>query len=70
VVSTLAPREVWIVNATDPLGHELPATDIKKEFGRAVDAFRRVGAEQAIHIADRRPGEDTPATYRQLTGGR
>lgn len=70
VVSTLAPREVWIVNATDPLGHELPATDIKKEFARAVDAFRRARAEQAIHIADRRPGEDTPATYRQLTGGR
>jgi cephalosporin-C deacetylase-like acetyl esterase len=66
LVATLAPREVWIVNGTDPLGHELPATDVKKEYGRAADAFKQAGAEQAIHIVDRRPGEDAPTTYRAL----
>jgi hypothetical protein len=69
LVATLAPREVWIVNGTDPLGHELPASDVKKEYGRAADAFKQAGAEQALHIRDRRPGEDAPTTYRELAGG-
>jgi hypothetical protein len=69
LVATLAPREVWIVSGTDPLGHELPASEIQKEYGRASDAFRQAAAEQAIHIRDRRPGEDAPTTYRELADG-
>jgi len=70
LVSTLAPREVWIVSPTDPMGHPLPAIEIKKEYSRAVDAFRNAGAEQALHIRDLRPGEDTITTYHELTDGR
>jgi hypothetical protein len=49
--------------------HELPASEVNKEYGRAVDAFRQAGAEKAIHIRDRRPGEDASTIYRELTDG-
>ena len=67
LVATLAPREVSIVSGTDPLGHELPAYAVQKEYSRAVEAYRQMRMERAIHIRDRRPGEDTTATiYREL----
>ena len=67
LVAALAPREVSIVSGADPLGHELPANAVQKEYSRAVDAYRQMGMERAIHIRDRRPGEDTTTTiYREL----
>jgi hypothetical protein len=69
LVATLAPRDVWIVNGNDPMEHELPASEVNKEYGRAVDAFRQAGAEKAIHIRDRRSGEDASTIYRELTDG-
>jgi len=67
LVATLAPREVSIVSGTDPLGHELPSTAAQKEYSRAVEAYRQMGMERAIHIRDRKPGEDTTTTiYREL----
>jgi len=50
LVAALAPRNVWIVNGTDPLGHELPAREVTKEYGRALESFSQQGATQAIHI--------------------
>jgi len=67
LVGALAPREVWIVGGTDPLGHELPASDVKKEYRRALEVFRQHGASQAIHIKDLSPGQDTSTLYRELT---
>jgi cephalosporin-C deacetylase-like acetyl esterase len=67
LVATLAPREVWIVNAADPLGHPQPASEIQKEYGRTLDAFRQAGAEKAFHIEDRRAGQETATIYRELT---
>ena len=69
LVATLAPRDVWIVNGNDPMEHELPASEVNKEYGRAVDAFRQAGAEKAIHIRDRSSGEDASTIYRELTDG-
>ena len=67
LVATLAPREVSIVGGTDPLGHELPADAVQKEYSRAVEAYTKMGMERAIHIRDRKPGEDTTTTiYREL----
>jgi hypothetical protein len=67
LVATLAPREVSIVSGTDPLGHELPASAVQKEYSRTVDAYRQMGVERAINIRNRRPGEDTTTTiYREL----
>jgi hypothetical protein len=69
LVATLAPREVSIVSAADPLGHELPANAVQKKYSRAVEAYRQMGMERAIHIRDRRPGEDATTIYRELTEG-
>jgi len=67
LVATLAPRDVWIVNGTDPVGHELPASEVTKEYRRALEAFSQQGVAQAIHIRDRRPGQDTTPFYREFT---
>ncbi len=69
LVATLAPREVWVVSGTDPMGHELPASEINKEYGHAVNAFRQASAEKAIHIRDRRSGEDAATIYHELADG-
>ena len=67
LVAAMAPRDVWIVNGTDPMGHELPASEVTKEYRRALEAFSQQGAAQAIHIRDRRPGQDTTPFYREFT---
>jgi hypothetical protein len=67
LVASLAPRKVSIVSGADPLGHELPANAVLKEYGRAVEAYRQVGMEHSIHIRDRNPGDDTTTIYRELT---
>jgi len=67
LVAAMAPRDVWIVNGTDPMGHELPASEVTNEYRRALEAFSQQGAAQAIHIRDRRPGQDTTPFYREFT---
>ena len=67
LVAAMAPRDVWIVNGADPMGHELPASEVTNEYRRALDAFSQQGAAQAIHIKDRRPGQDTTPFYREFT---
>ncbi len=69
LVATLAPRQVSIVSGADPLGHELPANAVQKAYSRAVEAYRQMGVERAIHIRNRMPGEDTTTIYRELTDG-
>ena len=69
LVATLAPRVVSIVSGADPLGHELPANAVQIEYSRAVEAYRQMGMERAIHIRDRSPGGDTRTIYRELTDG-
>ena len=67
LVAAMAPRDVWIVNSTDPMGHELPASEVTKEYRRALEAFSQQGAAQAIHIRDRRLGQETTPFYREFT---
>ena len=67
LVAALAPRDVWIVCGTDPMGHELPANEVRKEYGRALEAFRQEGAGQALRIRDRHLDHDTATLYRELT---
>jgi cephalosporin-C deacetylase-like acetyl esterase len=69
LVATLAPRQVSIVSGADPLGHELPVNAVQKEYSRAVEAYRQMGVERAIHIRNRMPGEDTTTIYRELADG-
>ncbi len=67
LVATLAPRKVSIVSSADPVGHALPANAVRKQYSRAVDAYRQMGMERAIHIRDRSTDEDTTTIYRELT---
>ncbi len=69
LVATLAPRKVSIVSGVDPVGHELQANAVRKEYSRAVEAYRQMGMERAIHIRDRSIAEDTTTIYRELTDG-
>jgi cephalosporin-C deacetylase-like acetyl esterase len=69
LVATLAPRKVSIVSGADPVGHELPANAVRKEYSHAVEAYRQMGVERAIHIQDRSTGEDASMIYRELTDG-
>jgi hypothetical protein len=67
LVAALAPRDVWIVSGTDPMGHELANSEVKMAYRRALEAFSQQGAAQAIHIKDRRPGQDDTTFYREFT---
>jgi cephalosporin-C deacetylase-like acetyl esterase len=69
LAATLAPRKLSIVSGTDPLGHELPANTVRKEYSRAVEAYRQMGMEQSIHIRDSSPTDSTNTSYRELTEG-
>jgi hypothetical protein len=69
LVAALAPRRVSIVSGTDPIGHELPMSAVRNEYKRAVEAYRHMGMERAIHILDRGPGEDSTTVHRELTEG-
>ena len=66
LVASLAPRKVSIVSATDSLGHELPANTVRKVYSRAVDAYRQMKMEQAIHIRDRSVSDETTTIYGEL----
>jgi len=67
LVAALAPRNVWIVSGTDPMGHELANSEVKVAYRRALEAFSQQGAAQAIHIKDRRPGQDNTTFYGEFT---
>jgi cephalosporin-C deacetylase-like acetyl esterase len=57
LAAALAPREVWIVSATDPLGHPLTAGEVRAQYGGALEAFRRAGAGGTLHIVDKKPNQ-------------
>ena len=57
LVSSLAPRPVWIVNVANGLGHPMPMDQIHRTYA---------GAKQQIHITERRPGDAVPAVYGDL----
>ncbi len=66
LVAALAPRPVWIVNAKDPLGKQVAIGEVRKQFVRSVEAFKTLGAEEAIQIAVAKPEERLEAIYRGL----
>ena len=55
LVAAMAPRPVWLVDAVDPMGHEVRLEDARKEYARALEAFRAMNAEPALHVATNKP---------------
>ena len=66
LVAALAPRPVWIVNATDPVGKRINIGELQKQYARPLEAFKALGAESAIRMAWRNPEEGLQPTYREL----
>ena len=57
LVAAFAPREVWLVDSTDPLGQVLPFSEARKQYRSVSEAYLHAGAERVLHTRNRRPGE-------------
>jgi len=69
LVSIIAPRDVWIVNAVDPLGHPLGLSEVKRQYARAVEDFRIAGVANRLRIRDRKTDEEAAKVYREMIEG-
>jgi cephalosporin-C deacetylase-like acetyl esterase len=54
LVAAMSPRPVWIVNATDPLGHRVDEGNSKEQYAIAQKSFKLAGAEGSLKISTRR----------------
>jgi hypothetical protein len=66
LVSSIATRPVWIVNAVNGLGHTLPLSEVQRNYEGAARAFSAGGARERLHISERRPGDTTANIYSEL----
>ena len=66
LVSTLAPRPVWIVNSVNALGQRVSLAAVKKQYAASSLAFRAAQSEAAIRIAERRDDDKPTVFYRDL----
>jgi hypothetical protein len=66
LVAALAPREVWIVDPLDPLGYRLGLAKIRGQYAGAVEAYKSLGAREALHIEITEPRDEFNATYHGL----
>jgi pimeloyl-ACP methyl ester carboxylesterase len=66
LVAALAPRQVWVVNGVDALGHQVGIGEVRKQYARSLEAFRASGLEASLRIAERRTDEGVAAIYRGL----
>jgi cephalosporin-C deacetylase-like acetyl esterase len=66
LAAALAPRPVSIINARDPLQKRLGVSDVRRQYSRAVEAFRTTGAEAAIKFQSREPGESIASIFEEL----
>jgi cephalosporin-C deacetylase-like acetyl esterase len=63
LVATLSPRPVWIVDASDPLGHRADIKVVQTQYAGARTAFRLAGAEGALRIEQRQTGAPLESVY-------
>jgi hypothetical protein len=63
VVAAMSPRPVWIVNATDPLGHHAEEKDIQTQYAVVQKSFRLAGAEGSLKLSRRPTGVSFADTY-------
>jgi hypothetical protein len=66
LVSTLAPRPVWLVNGVNALGQRVSLAEMKKQYATAPLAFRAAQAEAALRIIGRREADQPAVFYRDL----
>ncbi len=66
LVAVLAPRPVWVIDATDPLGNRVAIEKVRSEYAEAMDAYKLSGAADALRIQVTEPADEFSATYRGL----
>jgi cephalosporin-C deacetylase-like acetyl esterase len=64
LVAALSPRPVWIVNASDPLGHRAEFKAVQSQYASAQKAFRLAGAEEALRIEQRQTSAPLANVYK------
>jgi len=57
LLAALAPRPIWVTDAVDPLGKRVALDDLQREYARASEAFKTLGAPTAFHVAMTTPEE-------------
>ncbi|PYV38855.1 MAG: hypothetical protein DMG06_24630 [Acidobacteria bacterium] len=70
LVSCLAPRPLWMVNATDPLGHSLTEREVTEEYARSMTTFQMMGSAKSLRVLQRNAGEPFQRTYAELLSRR
>ncbi len=63
LVAAMSPRPVWIVDATDPLGHHAEEKDVQIQYAVAQRSFRLASVEGSLKITPRRTGASFADTY-------
>ena len=56
VIAALAPRQIWIVNGVNALGHQVKLTELKKQYA----------ATATLHVAERRVADQAATFYQEL----
>src|SRR5262249_48900953 len=68
LVATMAPRPVWIVNSTDPLGKPLPQKEQNNTYAIPLVAYQTMAAAKSLHLRQANPGEPFERLYAELLG--
>ena len=63
LVSSIAPRPVWITDPQTPTGTPVPRTEFLREYAVATKAFQLAGAPEALHLERSYPGDDQAGEY-------
>ncbi|MBI1940166.1 MAG: acetylxylan esterase [Acidobacteria bacterium] len=57
LVAALAPRLVYLTDAQDPVGKRISLAEARREYTRAFEAFKAMGAESAISLELKKPDQ-------------
>jgi cephalosporin-C deacetylase-like acetyl esterase len=63
LVSTIAPRRVWIADPQSPTGIPVPHAQFIKEYAAAVTSFQLAGAPGALVLNRSYPGDEQAGEY-------
>jgi hypothetical protein len=63
LVGALAPRPVWIINSVDPLDHLVSGKEQSAAYAGSLEAYRVMGAVQALQLKQTNPGEPFENLY-------
>jgi cephalosporin-C deacetylase-like acetyl esterase len=69
LVAALAPREVWMVNSVDAMGHAVRSQQAESTYAFAKQAFRLAGQPDRLHLRNR-GAETILQAYRELVTSR